>query len=679
VIHGEKDWSVNTSLELVGLRKDSNILWIGDTQKQFKSINVNDYRTKLGQEYDLVVFDCFSGFRANAAMALSGTIKANGVMIMLCPELSKWPSYPDPQQNNRTSFGYYTTGIKSQFFQYLTSAMQKDTFVAIVSQNAFSGALAYTSQFHNNDQFNDQNIAVQSICKVSTGHKNRPLVLTADRGRGKSSALGIAAAKLMQQSTKTIWLTAPKVSAVEQVFHHARRTLPSDISTKNKVEHSASSLLFMPIDKLLDTANTPDLLLVDEAASIPIHVLLKLVVKYPRIVLSATMHGYEGSGRGFEIRFKQQLAIIKPEYKHLHLTRPIRWLEGDSLESFWFRIFNNRATPLPELNMECNVGVSCRNVSQQELVNNPLLAASIFNLLVAAHYQTSPDDFQRLLDAPESQCFVLFKHEIPIGVAQIIEEGGRQLKPIANEVASNQRRVKGHLVAQNLASSYYLTEFCLCTQWRISRIAIHPTIQRNGFGSSLLNYIEQEAKNKNVELITAAFGINPDTLAFWDKQYYLPAKLSLKQEISSGEYSHICIKPLSINAKKLSSLITEEFFANFLFNIDKELRLLHPDVVLSLLSNFVHLPLIDSNIIIIKQFMSGIRNVSGTKRILKQGVLEKIKAIKQLDNRDRHFIVAYLLQSHSNKELSGRFELTGKKQIENKTRIVFKKLYHEQT
>ena len=94
-----------------------------------------------------------------------------------------------------------------------------------------------------------------SICKVAQGHRNRPLVLTADRGRGKSSALGIAAAKLMQTSVKTICLTAPHIHTVEQVFTHIKRLLPNALITKNSVEYQSSSLTFKSIDKSVDSSH----------------------------------------------------------------------------------------------------------------------------------------------------------------------------------------------------------------------------------------------------------------------------------------------------------------------------------------------------------------------------------------------------------------------------------------
>ena len=71
----------------------------------------------------------------------------------------------------------------------------------------------------------DQADAVAAIEHVHSGHRDRPLVLTADRGRGKSAALGIAAARLLADRVDFILVTAPLWRNVETLFKHARTLL----------------------------------------------------------------------------------------------------------------------------------------------------------------------------------------------------------------------------------------------------------------------------------------------------------------------------------------------------------------------------------------------------------------------------------------------------------------------
>jgi tRNA(Met) cytidine acetyltransferase len=163
--------------------------------------------------------------------------------------------------------------------------------------------------------------------------------------------------------------------------------------------------------------------LVDEAASLPIHVLIKLANKFPRIVFSSTAHGYEGSGRGFEMRFIEQLSQLKPDFKRIYLLQPIRWYKNDTLEQFWFNtLFHNVQKKIDNVESEDHP-FSCRHVSKVQLLSDKKLLASLFRLLINAHYQTSQDDLQRLLDAPEIECFILTRGNTLLGVAQIVVQG----------------------------------------------------------------------------------------------------------------------------------------------------------------------------------------------------------------------------------------------------------------
>ena len=663
VITGQEEWTKKAATTLFGNDNIQSILWVGDNQTKYQNISIKDYRGKLGHEYDWVVLNCFSGFRANAAMALSGTIKANGLMVILCPELLEWPNYADPEQINRISFGFQHKNVNSPFIQHLISSFSEDSTVAMLSADKFSGKAFLVDDYSENERYCEQDAAVTSICKVAQGRRNRPLVLTADRGRGKSSTLGIAAAKLMQTSLKTICLTAPHIHNVEQVFVHNKRLLPNALVSKNSVVYQSSSLTFKPIDVLLEDESTADLLLIDEASAIPVHILNKLAKKYPRVVFSSTVHGYEGSGRGFEMRFIKQLSQLKPSFKRIHLSQPIRWHKHDTLEQFWFNtLFHNVQQSNNDVE-SLNQPISCRQVSKEELLNNKKLLAGLFRLLIDAHYQTSHDDLQRILDAPEIECFIITRGTILLGVAQIIEEGGDYFNKIADNIADCTRRVKGHLVAQNITSSFNTAPFVLARQWRISRIAIDPEHQNKGHGKQLLDYVEQQARLQEIEFLTASFGCNTNILSFWYRNKFLLAKLSAKPEVSSGEHSSICIKPLTSKAMELSDYIHKEFYQELLYQMDKNFRHMPEDILMQIL---VFEPIANkyANEEIIKQFAIGKRAYSSCKRLIKEYLIVNSAYFSILATQEKRLLVAALLQNHTDKTLCSKFSLSGKKQIE---------------
>ncbi|MFP3345534.1 tRNA(Met) cytidine acetyltransferase, partial [Halomonas sp. SIMBA_159] len=75
---------------------------------------------------------------------------------------------------------------------------------------------------------------------------------------------------------------------------------------------------------------------VDEAAAIPAPMLQKMLSSYSRVVFASTIHGYEGTGRGFAIKFTSVLDAMTPQWRACSMTSPIRWAAGDPLERWLF-------------------------------------------------------------------------------------------------------------------------------------------------------------------------------------------------------------------------------------------------------------------------------------------------------------------------------------------------------
>lgn len=677
IINGQEQWTKDTALTLLGDNDIQDILWVGDVEAEYQQISIKDYSSKLGHEYNWVILNCFSGFRANAAMALSGTIKAQGLMVILCPELSEWADYADPEQINRISYGSHPTNANSFFIRHLIFSLKQDASVALLSVDKFSGEALLVEQKQEKERYYEQETAVINICKVAQGRSNRPLILTADRGRGKSSALGIAAARLMKTSAKTICLTAPHFQSVEQVLIHNKRLLPGAVITKNRVAYQASSLTFKPIDILLEDESAIDLLLIDEASAIPVHILITLAKKFPRVVFSSTVHGYEGSGRGFEVRFIKQLSKLIPDFRRIHLIQPIRWYKHDTLEQFWFNtLFHNVQKSIDKIE-QVNQLISCRYVSKQELLNDKQLLAGLFRLLIDAHYQTSQDDLQRLLDAPEVKCFILAKGHTLIGVVQIVDEGGDCVGELADNIADCSRRVKGHLVAQNIASSYNTTSFLLAKQWRISRIAVEPEHQLKGLGKQLIDFVEQQARQQQIKFLTASFGCNTGILNFWNSNGFVLAKLSAKPQVSSGEHSGICIKPLTDNVLQESNSIRNKFHLELLYQMDKNFRYLSEDILIQIiLFELNENVCINSyeNMQIIKQFATGKRAYFTCKRLLREYLINNPVCFTKLTTFEKALLVAALLQDLSDEKLCVKLRLSGKRQIEQAIKVSFVKI-----
>ncbi|MDP5041198.1 MAG: DUF1726 domain-containing protein, partial [Paraglaciecola sp.] len=88
VISGDEPWAVEQAITLCATNDD---LWLGNSEGACSEISPQQYQNFLGQEYNTLVFNAYTGFRANAAIALSGIVTKNGLMILICPELDSWP------------------------------------------------------------------------------------------------------------------------------------------------------------------------------------------------------------------------------------------------------------------------------------------------------------------------------------------------------------------------------------------------------------------------------------------------------------------------------------------------------------------------------------------------------------------------------------------------------------
>ena len=148
----------------------------------------------------------------------------------------------------------------------------------------------------------DQAAAVAAVERVAHGHARRPLVLTADRGRGKSTVLGIAAARLLMAGLPRITVVAPHRAAAATLFRHAMAHVGEMPQAVKDVTIGAGRLCFLSPPTAWRGCQTALAGDGRRAAAIPVSVLAQLLDHHNRMVFASTVHGYEGSGRGFELR-----------------------------------------------------------------------------------------------------------------------------------------------------------------------------------------------------------------------------------------------------------------------------------------------------------------------------------------------------------------------------------------
>src|SRR5690554_6372834 len=189
-------------------------------------------------------------------------------------------------------------------------------------------------------------------------------------------------------------------------------------------------------------------LLIDEAAAIPAAMLGAWLAAFPRIAFATTVHGYEGSGRGFALRIRKRLERQAPDWQQYHLAAPIRWSVDDPLEPLVNQLLLLDADPPAAVPL---APLFLQRWQQAQLAVDEQALRAVFGLLVQAHYRTAPGDMQRLLDEPGLSITTLISGDQIQAVSMCVHEGG--LAPDLDErVARGDRNLPGHLLAPSLAA-----------------------------------------------------------------------------------------------------------------------------------------------------------------------------------------------------------------------------------
>lgn len=546
-------------------------------------------RTRLGQEHQLIIFDAISGgLDPDALGALGGTLMPGGLLVLITP--ADWGSAPDRDYHRMADYPYAWESLASRYLARLARLLKEDTGVLHwhteegVRLPPLPASTSPPAPPPDPDCLtHDQ---ARAVARLTALKRRRPLVITADRGRGKSAALGIACARLLGKGVETIWVTAPRPAAVAPLFERLAALCPqSERTSPHEVRlPSGQRVAFIAPDALSAGIENGELggdggyLLVDEAAAIPAALLGRWLKAFPRIAFATTVHGYEGSGRGFALRFRDQLDRHTPQWREMTLETPVRWRQGDPLEATLNRVLLLKA-PLPPFTDDS--GPSCR-ISQAQLAQNETALRALFGLLVQSHYRTSPADIRQLLDGPATQIRVAGPVEMPQGVVVTRSEGGFASE-LAEQVARGERRPQGHLLAQSLAA-HGGCRSALTAHWRrVTRIAVHPDARRRGHGQALLMAEMAAARDEGADLFGATFGAEAGLVRFWHQAGFTPVRVGISRDTTTGEFAMMVARALNPRGERVLAELRERFHAGLFSLLPFELRALPAEVVVALL------------------------------------------------------------------------------------------------
>ncbi|MEZ8772513.1 GNAT family N-acetyltransferase [Vibrio sp. 10N.247.310.17] len=600
VFDGDFDWQNSAVFTFLQDSHTPSIFQIGGTP--FEGVihaPVKKGQQLLGRECQVLVCDFREQFDANGFSAALGSLVGGGLLLVLPPKV-------DASEDSE-SFGQ--RWLKRHFDKLISVSQHNEAGDVVQATHALP---QMQSAQNGLDKFEQQNIAVELVKKVVSGHRKRPLILTADRGRGKSSTLGIAAAQLLvERHGFNIIVTAPSVKAVEPVFSHASQGLEScEVVNATHILHQGGSLRFVAADELLKSKPDCDLLLVDEAAAIPIPMLKSIADIYHRMVFSTTVHGYEGSGRGFGIKFESWLSEHRPGWKGFKLEQPIRWNSNDPLEAWLFDCFllGNDAS-LTESAVDEIDGFSADAINQLNLVElskaeclaNPEQLQQCFSLLVDAHYQTSPNDLMQFLSNPAIRLYAAWKKDDCLGCMLVTEEGGLDSELIA-QIQLGKRRPQGHLAPVLLANQLGCTPAATSRCLRVMRIAVSARHQGLGIGRWMLGQLSKQTNQ--ADYLATSFGATSELISFWRDNDFVPMHIGHQRDQASGCHSVLMVKPLNENAQNWIYNLISHFERSFCFLTSGSLASLEVDMVRALLPRQAE-SMAESEIQLLRNYVDG--------------------------------------------------------------------------
>lgn len=704
VLSGSNDWCITLANAVI----TPGILALSHDQR-LSSMMLQAPETlnfSLGKEFQHILWDGFSSLNPDALGIASGLLKGGGVFMLLLPSFEHLKLHPDNDYARMCSAPLNIHDCHTFFLQRLIQHLQAEKSVTLFEEGltpVYNGDIH--PPIHTDTQqaiinplpTSDQKHAITAIKKVAFGHRNRPLVIQAHRGRGKSSALGIAAAEIyLEKGAKTV-ITAPTKASCYTAFQHYERCIQATLSSKIDIKHALAAFEFIPIDALLSEEVKCHILVIDEAAALPTAALSELLGRFSRLVYSTTIHGYEGNGQGFAIRFKKVLDAHFSTWHAITLNTPIRWLEDDALEPWFFRFLLLNAN-LNDTQYPTHQTRKIDWISQQTLFENEMLFEQLISLLVTAHYQTSPSDIRLILDHPKVKILISYttispsEHITLYGVCLVIEEGAIDSAELADDIIAGKRRPRGQLFPQALCASTANSDFLTQRTYRIMRIAVHPSLQQNGIGSELLNVLKVKAVEENVDSLSTSYGLTRDLLSFWQKNNFRTVKLGTKVDGSSGLRSIMMMQALSERATILFIQHTSVFFKAFIFHLNRHHQTL-PSTILSSILQDVNTPLalgLENTEMALERslrakkitaFAQAARSFDDTQFELFEWIVVAISTPQWqvLSDGEREILITQVLQNRPYKTCLKHSVLTGKKQLVTALRRAVSSLLNAET
>lgn len=632
---------------------DDAVLWVGEEHDagRFMPVGPRALASVLGRSFDAVVLDAHAGIDADRLGIVQGLAWGGGVIALRMPPRGAAPSVEF--QRPLAAFPYWPKDVTSRFGRHVEATIDAAQVpVFCPGAQGFETPPPLSPPKHATTGHEEQRQVVETLRKLWSRPGPSRTVLMASRGRGKSSALGLALQSIVEEQRphsvpRTAIVTAAHPDAVAEVLRFALPLAPPP--------DDPDRLRFVPLAELsLHEGPLADIVVIDEAAQISVPLLRRLVAAHPNahLAFATTTHGYEGTGRGFALRFCPWLQAQSIPVTWLTMRAPIRWDEGDPVERLVFDALLLDAEPADiEAPMRASVQAPPEELlhfDRDALVADPTALRELFGLLVHAHYRTTPRDLHRLLDAPNLDVHGVREHGKIVAATIVAREGGLP-EALVDDMFHGRTRIAAHALPDALVAHLGKREAGGLSMIRSVRIATHPKCRRRGLASRLVEHVHRAY---DPDLFGTVFGATPAVIAFREALGYRLVRVSASRGARTGEPSVLMLRSNSVSGYMLARDLQAELGRDLrrqlmLLEADGDAPL-HSELRAALLRDLRPPALLtaDDALALTRNYAHGPRTFESVAVAVRRLVQLHPDALAEIEPRDRQLIEGRVLEGH---------------------------------
>ncbi len=580
----------------------------------------------LGQTYDDLVLDLTEGFHPNDLGILAETVREGGIIIALSPPLSAWQNLRGRWHEDLVSEPYTVDDVVPRFYRrFISKTLLAEGVIVfdadrrkVIKRYEFRKRFEPREKISIPEERKEIKRKLYKLCATQDQvrvlelfetffekkREKKAIVITANRGRGKTAVLGIVTPYIISRLERTlkrpvrILLVAPNPQSVQIYFEFLKKALVRQ-GMRNFTEKKSGDLVtvinsrFARVEyavpaRAMVEGEFSDVVIVDEAAGIDVPVLFKIVERVRYAVFSSTIHGYEGTGRGFAIRFLRRLeADDETEVEKIELREPIRYGLGDPIEEWLYDVLLLNAQPAEfdedDVEKIRNGEFEFEEIDKDRLIEDDELLREFFGIYVLAHYRNRPSDLVILLDMPNHIPLRVKVNGKTVCALHVAVEGGMDEETVRK--LSDGYKPRGQIIPDLILKHYWDYEFPELHGVRIVRIATHPSFMNMGIGSYALKMLVRWAGERDMDWAGSGFGVSPELLRFWMRNGFVPVHITPQRNEISGEYTVIVLRALKMHIESKVEVINSEFVRRVIEYLGDELRDIEIETAIGLLKS----------------------------------------------------------------------------------------------